>query len=155
MGGSIVLLGGCSMIKQSSQGMNGGVNIFTIGKGILLSYIVTIPLFLIFAFILSYTDFPEKYISTVVVIVTIVSVLVASSTVTRNARNKGWLNGIVVGFAYMLVLYVISSLVLDNYSINRYVITMMVIGILTGAIGGIIGINIKASTSVKNKSKRT
>jgi putative membrane protein (TIGR04086 family) len=143
------------MVKQSSQGMNGGINIFTIGKGILLSYIVTIPLFLIFAFILSYTDFPEKYVSTVVIIATIVSVLVASSTVTRNARNKGWLNGIVVGFVYMLVLYVVSSLVLDNYSINRYVITMTVIGVLTGAIGGIIGINVKAPSSLKNKSKRT
>jgi putative membrane protein (TIGR04086 family) len=143
------------MIKQSSQGINEGVNIITITKGIILSYIVTIPLFLIFAFILSHTNFPEKYVTTVVIIVTIISILIASSTVTKNAKNKGWLNGTIVGFTYMLALYVISSLVLDNFQINRYIITMTVIGVLTGAIGGIIGINIKAASGSRSKSRRT
>lgn len=142
------------MLKQTSQGLNEEINLMTIAKGILLSYIVTIPVFMIFAFILANTDFPEKFVMPAVVITTIISILVAGSAVTRNARSKGWLNGGMVGLIYMLLLYIISSVVLNNYRIDRYVVTMSIIGLLTGAIGGIIGINFKRSSHTKIKPKR-
>lgn len=115
-------------------------------KAVIISYIITIPVFIIFAFILANTDFPYRLISPAVVITTIISILVASSLSTRGIKNKGWLNGCIVGFIYMLVLYIASGIAFNNFSINRYVITNVIIGILAGAIGGIIGINIKGSS---------
>jgi hypothetical protein len=49
----------------------------------------------------------------------------------------------------MFLLYIFSSLLFKNFAIDKYVVTMAVIGILTGAIGGIVGINIKNSNKYK------
>jgi putative membrane protein (TIGR04086 family) len=145
------------MIKQSNQALastlNDHNNLMSILRGIIVSYIITIPTFIIFSFILTYTNFPEKYILPVVVITTVISILMAGSTVTRSVKDKGWLNGGIVGFIYVFVLYIVSSLIYGNFAINRYVITMVIIGILVGAIGGIVGINIGLSSHYKHRRK--
>lgn len=130
------------------------ITISSILKGILVSYLVTIPTFIIFALILTYTDFPEKLISPAVVITTMISVLIAGSFTTRGVKSKGWLNGGAVGLIYMLVLYLVSSLVFNDFTINNYVISMCLIGVFTGSIGGIIGINIKRPSYKKVKRSR-
>ncbi len=112
-------------------------------KGILVSYIITVPAFILFAFILSCTDFPVKFIRAVVILVSIASIAVAGATSTRKVKSKGWLNGGIVGFIYILILYFFSSIVFSDFRIGGNVLTMLVIGMLTGAIGGIIGINLK------------
>lgn len=133
------------MAKGANHGainsLNERVNLIGILKGVIFSYLITIPILIIFALFLSYTDFPERLISPAVVITTVVSVLIAGYSVTRGVTSKGWLNGAVVGFVYMLILYLLGSIFFENYTINKYVITMMIIGILTGAIGGMLGIN--------------
>lgn len=142
-------------MKQVTQDIkttiNEKLNITTIAKGILISYLITIPLFIVFAFVLTYTDFPEKYIPTTVIITTVISILIAGSTATKNVRNRGWLNGSIVGVIYMTVLYLLSSVTYSEYGMNRYVITMFIIGILAGAIGGIVGINLKSGSRSKHK----
>jgi len=144
------------MVKDVGIGikdtLNEKIRFGTITKALLLSYIITIPTFMIFALILSYTTFPEKFMSTAVIITTLISLLVAGSYTTRGLKSKGWLNGAVSGFLYMVVLYLISSILFKNFAIDKYVVTMLLIGILTGAIGGIVGINIK-STPSKKKTK--
>lgn len=111
-------------------------------KGIGIAYLITLPLFLIFALVLCATSFPEKFITPAVVITTIISLLAAGSVATRNLKSRGWLNGAIVGFLYMLILYIIGSIVCKNFRLTGYVWTMLLIGILTGAIGGILGINL-------------
>ncbi|MDD2503591.1 MAG: TIGR04086 family membrane protein [Clostridia bacterium] len=110
-------------------------------KGLLASVIITVLAFILLSLILANTNFPQRLITPSVVVTTIISVLTAGSVSTRGIRNKGWLNGSIVGLVYMILLYLISSLVYNNFSIDRYVITMAAIGIMAGAIGGILGIN--------------
>jgi putative membrane protein (TIGR04086 family) len=119
------------------------INFLILTKAIILAYIITIPVFIVLALIATYTKFPEKLILPAVIVTTIISILIASSASTSNLKSKGWLNGSLVGLTYMIVLYLVSSIVFKNFSINEHVITNTVIGVLTGAIGGIIGINIK------------
>lgn len=136
--------------NNANTAINESLSPKSVLKGILAAYIITIPAFMLFALILSNTDFPQKLVSPAVIITTIISVLTAGSVSTKGVRNKGWLNGGIVGFIYMLVLYMISSLVFKDFVINKYVITMSLIGILTGAIGGIVGINIKGSNKYRH-----
>jgi putative membrane protein (TIGR04086 family) len=142
------------MVRNLNQAnkatLNDNITLFSIAKGIIISYVITVPTFMLFALILTNTDFPEKYTSPVVVITTIISVLTAGSSATRGMKNKGWLNGCIIGFIYMFILYIISSMILKNFQIDKYVITMTIIGILTGAIGGIIGINFKRSSRIRH-----
>ncbi|HHV98532.1 MAG TPA: TIGR04086 family membrane protein [Clostridiaceae bacterium] len=140
--------------QEKAQSAQGGINLLVIGKAILISYIITIPAFIIFALILANTEFPHKYISPVVVITTIMSILIAGSMVSKNAKSRGWLYGALVGFIYMFVLYILSSIIFRDFSIDRYVLTMTAIGVLTGTIGGIMGINVKRGSRSKVKYKR-
>lgn len=129
--------------------VNENMSPISVFKGILAAYIITIPAFMLFALLLANTDFPQKLISPAVVVTTIISVLTAGSVSTRGLKNRGWLNGSIVGFIYMLILYILSSLMFKNFAIDKYVITMTVIGVLTGAIGGIVGINIKKGSKYR------
>ena len=120
---------------------NESLKIGSLLRGLLASIIVTVLAFILLSLILANTDFPQKLITPAVVLTTIVSVLTAGSVSTRGIHNKGWLNGSVVGLIYMILLYLMSSLVYNDFTIDKYVITMTAIGVLAGAIGGIIGIN--------------
>ena len=130
--------------------INESLSPISVLKGILAAYIITIPAFMLFALILANTDFPQRLISPAVLVTTIISVLTAGSVSTKGLKNRGWLNGSIVGLIYMLILYIFSSLIYKNFVIDKYVITMTVIGVLTGAIGGIIGINIKTGSKYKH-----
>ena len=142
------------LVQSGKNALSESVNLVSIGKAIIVSYIITIPAFVIFAFILTYTNFPEKYMIPAVVITTIISILVAGSTVTRKVRSRGWLNGGMVGFIYILILFIFSSIIFNSFTIDRYVITMAVIGVLTGSIGGILGVNMKPLSYPKARDKK-
>jgi putative membrane protein (TIGR04086 family) len=132
----------------------GNLTILSVVKGLVAAYIISIPAFLLFALILVNTDFPDKFKTIAVIITTIISILAAGMTATRGLKNRGWLNGSIVGLIYMLVLYILSSIVYNNFSVDRYVITMTIIGVLTGAIGGITGINLKTGAASRSRRVR-
>ncbi len=146
------------MEKQSNQGIPDAVKnhicFASIGKGIIFSYAATIPVFLIFSFILSHTDFPEKYISSAVIIGTMISVFTAGFIATRNVSSRGWLNGSAVGLIYVLVLYLVGSVAFGSFKIDKNVIYMTIICVLTSSIGGIICINLKRSSGARYKRSR-
>lgn len=119
------------------------VNLLRVLKGLILSFLITLPCFLGFALFLTYTDFPEKYIFIAVLITTILSVLTASAYATRNVRSKGWMNGCAVGLLYVVILYLASSIVFMNFAVDVQVLLTVVIGAIVGCLGGIFGINIR------------
>jgi putative membrane protein (TIGR04086 family) len=143
------------MISSNEQSKSNQANISLISliKAVIISFIITIPLFAIFSLILSNTDYPQKLISPVVVIITVISIFVAASFSTVGLKSKGWLNGSLVGLIYMIILYLVSSLAFGNFEINRNTITLVIIGIVTGAIGGIVGINLRVRPHKKSKRK--
>lgn len=145
------------MIRQTSQSLNTPTSknskFIALFKGVIYGYIITIPIFIFFALILTYTKFPEKYISLVVIFTTIISAIFAGSASAKDLKSKGWLYGSIVGLLYMFILYLISGIVYKNFSLDRYILTNVLIGILSGAIGGIIGMNTKLKPRSKIKSK--
>ena len=60
-----------------------------------------------------------------------------------NAQKNGILNGALVGGAYILILYFISSLLNWKFSLNLQSIIMIIVGIVFGILGGIVGVNRK------------
>lgn len=116
-------------------------------KGLIVSYMVTIPVFLIFALILSRIESCSGLISPVVLVTTIISVMVAGMVSARCLRSRGWANGALTGLSYMLVLYIIGSIIYMDFSVTQFTLTMTLIGILSGAVGGILGVNYKATYS--------
>lgn len=117
--------------------------IIKILKGSILSIVASIVLLIILAAILTYTNVNENIIPTVIIIITAVSILIGSQITTSKIKKNGILNGICVGVIYIIMLYLISSIVSKNFSLNNYSIIMIATGIAIGGLGGIIGVNRK------------
>ena len=123
-------------VKNKSQ-------IACIFKGTIIAIFFTIVALSIFSIILVNTNIGEETIEPVILVVTAVSILIGSSIGMHKVKSNGLLNGAIIGILYILTIYLISSIVNSNFSINKATIIMILLGIIGGVIGGIIGINTK------------
>lgn len=128
------------MVNVKENNSNGIVIIL---KGTLISIIATIVLLMIFAAVLTYSNINENTMPTVIIVVTALCILVGSQITTSKIKRNGIVNGALVGAIYILALYLISSIISKDFSLNIYSIIMMATSILIGGIGGIIGVNKK------------
>jgi putative membrane protein (TIGR04086 family) len=118
---------------------------FGFGKiiySVILAYILTILIFMIFAGLITYSDFSENQIPSVVTGTTIIGVLIAGILSGRNSQSKGWFSGAIAGVIYVIILIILGAIILKNASFSRQVINIIIMGLVVGSIGGIIGINI-------------
>lgn len=111
--------------------------------GIAISIVLTLILLFVFSIILAYTNTSEATIVPVIIGITGISILSGSSIATSKIKKKGIINGMIIGGVYILILYLISSILSAQFGLNMYSIIMMIIGIIAGAIGGIVGVNLK------------
>lgn len=128
------------MVKVSENNSNSIVRIL---KGSAISILASLVLLIIFAAVLTYTNINENTMPTVIIIVTAFSILIGSQLTTSKIKKNGIINGALVGFIYILFLYLISSIITKNFSLNNYSIIMMTTSVVIGGIGGIIGVNRK------------
>ena len=112
-------------------------------KGTLISWILTFILLFIYAVLLTYTKIGENTISPIIIAIEAVSILIGSSIVTSQLKKNGIINGGLVGFIYILLIYFLSSLTTSGFSLNVYSVIMMTAGIAAGMIGGVVGVNLK------------
>lgn len=121
-------------IKNESQ-------IFSIFKGLIIAILFTLVALSLFSVLLVCTDLGEETIEPVILVVTAVSILIGSSIGLRRVKSRGLLKGGLIGFLYVVAIYIASSLASCNFSVNGMSVIMTICGIAGGIIGGIIGIN--------------
>ncbi len=115
--------------------------IIQILKGIGISLVTTLILLVIFALILTYTQVEEKTINPVIIIITALSILIGSSIVNIKIKKNGLINGAIIGGAYMLIIYLISSILNWKFGLTAQSIIMITVGMFFGILGGILGVN--------------
>ena len=115
----------------------------TILKGVLISFILTLVLVFIFALILTYTNVQESAIFPAGLLITAISILIGSSISTIKIKKNGILNGGIIGFIYILLIYLISSIIGTGFALNLNSILIILAGVVGGMLGGIVGVNIK------------
>ena len=116
-------------------------NIKNIFKGVGISFVVTLVTLLIFSLVLTYTSVGESTISPVIIVITAISILFGSSISTKSIKKNGMVNGGVVGLIYLLIIYLISSILNWKFGLNLQSLAMIILGIVFGILGGIIGVN--------------
>lgn len=116
-------------------------NIKRIIKGSAFSIVITIIGILIYSIVLCNTNVAENSMSTVIIIITAISILIGSTISTTNIKKNGILNGMLVGFIYIAMIYLLSSVITGNFLLNINSIIMIIASVITGALGGIIGVN--------------
>lgn len=117
-------------------------NIFRVIKGSGLAIIISLVLLLIYATLLMATDISETTMTPVVITISGISILIGSSISSLKIKKQGMLNGALVGMIYMIIVYLLSSILLVGFTIDMKSIMMIGIGIIAGMIGGIIGVNL-------------
>ncbi len=92
---------------------------------------------------MTYTNIQENTIEPVTIVITGISILLGSTIGNRKMKKNGLINGAIIGGIYMISIYLVSSLLNSNFSLNGLSIIMIVVGMIFGVLGGIIGVNQK------------
>lgn len=100
-----------------------------------MAIIITLISILIFSIIMSYTEFKEENAPLVIIGISAISILVGASISTINLSKNGMLNGGLIGFIYVAVLYLISSSIGTGFSLNLNSVIMIILGIIAGMVG--------------------
>ncbi len=117
-----------------------GINI---AKSLTLSFIITLVLIIVVSLLLTYTSLKESRIPLLNTIVMIISITIGSIYMAINMEENGWLYGGIVGALYFIVLVLLNYLFIKPFVFDIYSLSKFFIALVTGIIGGVIGINIK------------
>ena len=112
-------------------------------KGTANSIVLSLILLTFYATLLSYTSVSENTMVPVIITITGISILIGSSISSIHIKKQGLLNGALVGLIYMLALYILSSIIFSSFVLNVNSIIMIIVGVVTGMVGGVIGVNMK------------
>ncbi len=121
-------------------------------KGVMIASLITFVIFALFSLALSYTPLPESAIPYIVFITQGIGSILAGFIPAKKAGVKGLVTGSISALLYMLILWLVSSLLSDGFYVNSHVLTMFIVSLVFGALGGITGVNFKDSNT--NKKKR-
>ena len=129
--------------KMENMQINENKTIINIFKGVGIALITTLVMLIIFSIILTYTNIQENVINPVIMIITAISILIGSSLVSMKLKKNGLINGGLIGGIYILIIYLVSSILNWKFSLNLQSIIMIVTAVIFGVLGGIIGVNKK------------
>ena len=120
---------------------NNFIKISVVLKSLAISICLTIFSIFILSVILCYSNFSEKIISSTLIIISSISIMIGCVFMEKKVKEKGLIYGGVFGFIYMIVLFLLSSFVSGDFSIQINSILMIIFGVLAGIFGGIMGVN--------------
>ncbi len=112
-------------------------------SGIAIAYAITCIIFIGYAMLITYSSFTGKNLPLVVTVTSLVAVIVAGFDAAKGATKRGWLWGIAAGLIYALILAVIGTWVNKGFTFDSRTITLLILSVAGGGLGGVIGINLK------------
>ena len=116
-------------------------SLLNIIKGVIISFVSTIVLLLIFSILLTYTNISENFIAPTIIVITAISIFIGSTIGNFKMNKNGFANGTLIGGIYLISIYLLSSIINQNFSLTLQSIIMIVAGIVCGIFGGILGVN--------------
>lgn len=107
-------------------------------KGTLISMIFTIAVILLFALIIKETALSNNVIGPVNQVIKIAGILAASYFAVKGMAEKQWLCGGITGLMYMLLSYLIFSLINGAFGRVELLFSDLLMGLLIGTVFAII-----------------
>ena len=112
-------------------------------SGVLVGYGISCIGFIACALALRYTALSESSIPTLVTLICFISAVVAGFDSAKGAEGKGWLRGIIAGAVYAVILLIIGLWLTTGFKLDTRSVTLVLLSVASGGLGGIIGINFK------------
>ena len=132
-------------MKTETQKQNEGIikkNIFRYLKALFVSLIITFACIILFAFIIKWASLPDKMISPVNMAIKAISVFFGAMVLTKNS-TKGMLQGLLFAGLYTLFAFIIFSILAQKLTLGLGLVADLAFAIVVGAIGGMVGVNVK------------
>ncbi len=117
--------------------------VFFMLKTVLISYLFSVILLLLLSVLATLQTFSNTVIYVSVNTITAISVLLCGLLSGRHFAGKGLVFGALCGTLYSVTLCIAGILFSDVPSFGTPMLTALGIGIICGAVGGIVGINTK------------
>ncbi len=117
----------------------GGV--FAVVKGLLLALACSLFFTVIFACVLRYGILSSKVIYPVNQAIKTQSIAVGVLSFTRG--EKGWLKGLGTGILFTALSYLVFSAIGGDFSLSWLIFAELALGAFTGAVCGVIAVNIR------------
>lgn len=118
-------------------------NFKMLAKSLILSCIITISMIFIVSLLLYFTSLRETKLIIINNIIMIISIFIPSIILSLKVNEKGWLNGLILGILYYIIFLLFNIIFLKDGIITIFAVGKLLLAGLIGAIGGIIGINLK------------
>ncbi|MHA6485123.1 TIGR04086 family membrane protein [Paenibacillus sp. strain BS8-2] len=97
---------------------------------------------LLLSLLLHFGNMQENELGTYALIVHAASALAGGFSSGRRSENKGWYNGGLLGGIYGILVIIVSFLA-ENAGLSWHTLLMIGTVLLSGAFGGMIGVNLK------------
>lgn len=110
-------------------------------KNLLLSLVISLILIVVTSVIMSNTNISDNLLNPIILGIVAFSLLIGGFNVSRSKKEKGIIYGSILGLSYILILYLLSSIITAQFSLTTNSLIFIILGILGGAIGGILGVN--------------
>lgn len=111
-------------------------------KGLIYAFVITLIMLIGFSLLLRFTSLSESKTPHFNIIAMILGVAIASFYIGIKIKEKGWLNGAILGFLYYLVIILINIVFIKGDNQIVFLASKLLLSTFTGFIGGMIGINI-------------
>ena len=141
-----------AFIKNSDSPVPKIAGITRILKSVAVAFAITVVLLLVLSALLTYTSMPDSLITVSVIFIAALSNIIAGGAASKSQQSPGWINGAVTGLIYMILLYMIGAATHGEQTYSPNLVMMFIVGLLSGAFGGIIGINIGNSRRIGAKN---
>lgn len=110
-------------------------------KAVLIAIVCALVLTSIFALIMQIATLPNKVILPVNLTIKAVSVFTGCAVSLRG--EKGWLRGMLVGFAFTCLSGLLFGLVGGDFSLTWLLIVEVLFGAVIGALSGMFSVNLR------------
>lgn len=128
--------------KKGSKQTNDKSFVAAALKGTGMGLIITCIIFIIFAFVLTYTDISDSYTGIVSTVCTALSAIVCGYVWAKGRGKDGLLIGMLAGLVYCVILLIVSFIA-GGGPLSMGTLTCLVVALAGGGIGGIFGVNKK------------
>ena len=114
---------------------------FSIVKGALFSMAFSLLLAIVFAVILRMGAISDGVIYPINQVIKVVAVALGVLLFVRG--EKGWIKGGVIGLVFTALSYLLFSAIGGDFSLSWMIIIELAVGFFSGALSGIIAVNLK------------
>ena len=117
--------------------------VFRIGSifaGTLYALLAAIIFTIVLGIIFHYTSLSEVYLNNLSLAALIISVFLGGKYAAKSAGEKGLLQGLSVGFFFILIVAILTALLRPEQFIVQAVVKKTLYTFLAGGLGGVIGI---------------